>query len=468
MFHIKKKFIFLCLTGLVMAQSVLPYHAWADSESLANTLDKTATAILAQHDTFYKNLDGLTTIDNQLKSSLTNHEIQAQHNANYWLDTLNPSTQVVVKDLISYDTTFQSIYKDSIDKFESKNKQETGNTLTKLQNDMNQKQTLVKEELNKLRKFREERLSQNVRDFNADVIQILAKKDGEYAVIESLRKSIAELQAKHDEAQRSYDSIPPDIAGTPQGAYLQSQFLQEMQNVKNEISRENSQLTQFQAEIPVLNTINNQSNTFIQNISESIDTLQDYINSWDVLNAKIKNLIIDVTSSKEIDESYFIAEMEAIKDSWNNILTFTKIKLLSHTSKILKTSWQKNNDRTYYYYGEPDDGTKLEKGEQAFGWQEIKKKWYYFAKTGDGSGSNVEGLMLTGWKNINGKWYYLKSQGDLLHKEISYIFTGYENGIKYGMHIATDGSLISIFGPDGNTRIDPSSEFMNQLQMTEE
>ncbi|EOO26099.1 hypothetical protein IIU_06045 [Bacillus cereus VD133] len=88
-----------------------------------------ASAILAQHDTFSKNLDGLTAIDNQLKSALTTHEKNAQDNANYWLNTLEPSTQATVKNIIDYDATFQSIYKDSIDKFVSKNKQETGNAI---------------------------------------------------------------------------------------------------------------------------------------------------------------------------------------------------------------------------------------------------------------------------------------------------------------------------------------------------
>ncbi|MGH0945430.1 HBL/NHE enterotoxin family protein [Bacillus mycoides] len=213
MFRIKKKSLFLCLTTFIVVQSVIPNYAWADSESPASKLDKAASAILAQHDTFSKNLDGLTTIDNQLKSALTTHEKTAQDNANYWLNTLEPSTQAVVKDIIGYDSTFQSIYKNSIDKFVSKNKQETVNILNTLQNDMNQKQTLVKEELDKLRKYREERLSPNVRDFTTDVNQILAKKDGEYAVINSLKKSIAFWQDKYDEAQRSYDSIAADGSG---------------------------------------------------------------------------------------------------------------------------------------------------------------------------------------------------------------------------------------------------------------
>ncbi|MHA2890549.1 hypothetical protein [Bacillus cereus] len=70
--------------------------------------------------------------------------------------------------------------------------------------------------------------------------------------------------------------------------------------------------------------------------------------------------------------------------------------------------------------------------------------------------------------NINGKWYYLKSNGDLLYKKLLYVFTGHENGTKYDVHISTDGSLITIFGADGNTKIDPSPDFMKQLQMTEE
>ncbi|EOO24516.1 hypothetical protein IIU_06707 [Bacillus cereus VD133] len=397
-FRIKKRAIFLCLTTFIVAQPAIPRYAWAD-EPLASTLDKAASAILAQHDTFFKNLDRLATIDNQLKSALTIHEKNAQDNANYWLNTLEPSTQVVVKDVIGYNATFQSIYKDSIDKFASKNKQEMGNTLNTLQNDMNQKQTLVKEELDKLRKFRKERLSQNVRDFNADVTQILAKKDGEYAVIDSLNKSIAVLRNTYATAQRNYSNQVKLLSLDPTGtaAVLAAQYAREMEDSQQEIDREKSQLTQFQAEVPVLNAINDQSNIFVQNISESIDTLQSYISSWDTLNAKIKSLISDVGSFKGIDESYFIAEMDGGRESWDSIVTLTATKLSKTSLELSKGRWEFKNKKWYY---RNTDGTYAKK------LQVINGKVYFFDVNGilDESKSKK-------WKAENGKIYYVNDDG---------------------------------------------------------
>ncbi|OUB29491.1 hypothetical protein BK708_11835 [Bacillus thuringiensis serovar yunnanensis] len=392
MFRIKKKYIFGCLTPFIAMQLAIPYHAWAEIESFSSKLDTAAAAILEQHNTFLKNLDGLNTINNQLKTSLTTHEKSTQDDANYWLNTLKSNSQTVVEDIINYDVMFQSRYKDSIIAFTSKNKQETISVLNTLQNDIKQKQNLINDELVNLRRFRDERLLPNIRDFNNDANNILAKKDGDYAVIELLKKSIASLQDKYDEAQRFYNSIGPEYGTTAAGALLQAQYVQDMRNAQQEINREKGQITQFQAEVAVLDTIYKQTATVINGISNNIDLIQSYSNSWSVLDVKISDLIHEL-DSKEIDEYFFTTEMEMIRKNWDDIMMLT-INKLSNTPVTIKNGrWEFKKEKWYYQTA----GRSMQTG-----LQKINEKTYYF---------NNEGVMQTGWKTIDGKWFYFEADG---------------------------------------------------------
>ncbi|EEM37596.1 Hemolytic enterotoxin [Bacillus thuringiensis serovar sotto str. T04001] len=238
---------------------------------------------------------------------------------------------MIVKDIIGYNSTFQSIYNNTIDKFSSENKQEVTNSLNTLQNNLSQKQILVTEGIDKLRKYREERLSPTVRDLNSDINQILVKQNGNFAVIASLNKSISALNDKYETAKKNYQNQIKIASLNPTLAQLAAMYAMEMRNAQQEIDREKDQLKLFQEAVPILNEIKDQSNSFVGNISESIDKLQSYITLWDTLNAKIKNLISDVDSTNEIDESYFIAEMEVIQESWDSIINLTETQLSKNT-----------------------------------------------------------------------------------------------------------------------------------------
>ncbi|MED2282093.1 HBL/NHE enterotoxin family protein [Bacillus thuringiensis] len=331
MFYIKRKFIFLCLILPILAQFFIPNYAYADSQSLTNKLDSTATTVLENYKYFSGSINKLTAIDLQLKTSLTIHGEKTKENANYWLHTLAPGTQMIVKDIIGYNSTFQSIYNNTIDKFSSENKQEVTNSLNTLQNHLSQKQILVTEGIDKLRKYREERLSPTVRDLNSDINQILVKQNGNFAVIASLNKSISALNDKYETAKKNYQNQIKIASLNPTLAQLAAMYAMEMRNAQQEIDREKDQLKLFQEAVPILNEIKDQSNSFVGNISESIDKLQSYITLWDTLNAKIKNLISDVDSTNEIDESYFIAEMEVIQESWDSIINLTETQLSKNT-----------------------------------------------------------------------------------------------------------------------------------------
>ncbi|MGH0945671.1 N-acetylmuramoyl-L-alanine amidase family protein [Bacillus mycoides] len=135
------------------------------------------------------------------------------------------------------------------------------------------------------------------------------------------------------------------------------------------------------------------------------------------MNAKIKNLTSDVGSSKEIDESYFTAEMDEVRTSWDSIITFTATTLSKTPVELSKERWEFKNEKWYYkksdgtyakkvqtisgrtYYFNEDGSLMLRKG-----LQEIDGKKYYF---------NEDGSLFLGWKDMEGKRYYFE-QGQMV------------------------------------------------------
>ncbi|EOO24492.1 hypothetical protein IIU_06714 [Bacillus cereus VD133] len=320
MFRIKRNSVFFCIAICIIYQPFRPYYVKAEVEadSMINKLDKATSVILEQHNTFLSHLGGLDVIDTQIKAALIIREKNTQKNAREWKETIKPASNKIVTSIRTYDRQFQSEYKDISGNHSQKNSQKTIVLLTTLQNEVNQLQNTIYEHLNGLIEYRDH-LSNNIKEFKSNYNPVLAQINGEYKIIQTIKHRLNSLVTKYNKDQKTRKDL------IRQGQSSVAIYIaKQMEITLIKINEAKQTITQFQTEVSVLNILNQQSSIFIQNLDESINAIQKYLTSWEVLDSKMKNLIASIDDSKEIDDIFFQAEMHAIKESWDNIQFWCK------------------------------------------------------------------------------------------------------------------------------------------------
>lgn len=331
--------------------------------SNALVMDLYALTIIKQADA---NFNGITTVNEALKSSIVHHQSVARTNANYWLDNLKPKLITTNQNIINYNTKFQNYYNTLVTAVDNQNKETLTKGLTRLSNSISDNKASVDELILELRTFRD-KMTADTQNFKGDANQITSILASQDAGIPLMQNQLT----TYNQAIDKYNAIiigssvatalgPVAIiggsvviatgAGTPLGIALIAGGTaavgggatgiilakKEMDKAQENIMNISGQISQAQLQVAGLTNIKNQTEYLTSTIDIAITALQNISNQWHTMGSKYHSLLQNVDAISADDLIFIKEDLSIAKDSWNNIKEYAE-KIYAEDIKIVET-----------------------------------------------------------------------------------------------------------------------------------
>ncbi|PFK47148.1 enterotoxin [Bacillus cereus] len=331
--------------------------------SNALVMDLYALTIIKQANA---NFNGITTVDDSLKTKVVHHQDVARGNANQWLDTIKPQLISTNQNIINYNTKFQNYYDTLVTAVDNKDKATLTKGLTRLSASITENKEKVDKLVEDLKKFRN-KMTADTQNFKGDANQLTAVLASQDAGIPLMQNQIT----TYNEAIGKYNAIiigssvatalgPIAIiggavviatgAGTPLGIGLIAGGAaaigggtagivlakKELDNAQAEIQKITGQISQAQLQVAGLTNIKNQTEYLTNTIDIAITALQNISNQWYTMGSKYNSLLQNVESISPNDLVFIKEDLSIAKDSWKNIKDYAE-KIYAEDIKVVDT-----------------------------------------------------------------------------------------------------------------------------------
>ncbi|PEY43847.1 enterotoxin [Bacillus cereus] len=337
--------------------------AMARTGSNALVMDLYALTIIKQANV---NFNGITTVDDSLKTKVVHHQDVARGNANQWLDTIKPQLISTNQNIINYNTKFQNYYDTLVTAVDNKDKATLTKGLTRLSTSITENKEKVDKLVEDLKKFRN-KMTVDTQNFKGDANQLTSILASQDAGIPLMQNQIT----TYNEAIGKYNAIiigssvatalgPIAIiggavviatgAGTPLGIGLIAGGAaaigggtagivlakKELDNAQAEIQKITGQISQAQLQVAGLTNIKNQTEYLTNTIDVAITALQNISNQWYTMGSKYNSLLQNVESISPNDLVFIKEDLNIAKDSWKNIKDYAE-KIYAEDIKVVDT-----------------------------------------------------------------------------------------------------------------------------------
>ncbi|PFI16923.1 non-hemolytic enterotoxin subunit B [Bacillus cereus] len=310
-------------------------NAMRDTKSNMLVMDLYALTILKQADI---NLDGLSSVGDNLKTDIKANQKLTRENATYWLNNLKSGIITTNQNIISYDTKFQNYsryllqYKNDPEKLTA--------LLTKLNGEISQNKDQVTKLVDDLKSFRGklEKDTQNLKGNAEKIVNILT---GEEAGIPLFQQQIEANKALIDENNKIY--IASSVA-TAAGAYLfLSPFApigapilgggiygvvssqQQIIKAQDQIIKLTQDISMAKLQSARLTIVQSDIKNLTDTIDKAIVSLENIKTAWDGMGTKYDSLI---KSAKAVDPEFLAmditADLDTAKDHWEQIRKYAE------------------------------------------------------------------------------------------------------------------------------------------------
>ncbi|MBC6974782.1 alpha-helical pore-forming toxin family protein [Bacillus sp. Xin] len=331
--------------------------------SNALVMDLYALTIIKQANV---NFNGITTVDDSLKTKVVHHQDVARGNANQWLDTIKPQLISTNQNIINYNTKFQNYYDTLVTAVDNKDKATLTKGLTRLSTSITENKEKVDKLVEDLKKFRN-KMTADTQNFKGDANQLTSILASQDAGIPLMQNQIT----TYNEAIGKYNAIiigssvatalgPIAIiggavviatgAGTPLGIGLIAGGAaaigggtagivlakKELDNAQAEIQKITGQISQAQLQVAGLTNIKNQTEYLTNTIDIAITALQNISNQWHTMGKKYDSLLQNVESISPNDLVFIKEDLNIAKDSWKNIKDYAE-KIYAEDIKVVDT-----------------------------------------------------------------------------------------------------------------------------------
>ncbi|WP_410982161.1 HBL/NHE enterotoxin family protein [Bacillus cereus] len=331
--------------------------------SNALVMDLYALTIIKQANV---NFNGITTVDDSLKTKVVHHQDVARGNANQWLDTIKPQLISTNQNIINYNTKFQNYYDTLVTAVDNKDKATLTKGLTRLSTSITENKEKVDKLVEDLKKFRN-KMTADTQNFKGDANQLTSILASQDAGIPLMQNQIT----TYNEAIGKYNAIiigssvatalgPIAIiggavviatgAGTPLGIGLIAGGAaaigggtagivlakKELDNAQAEIQKITGQISQAQLQVAGLTNIKNQTEYLTNTIDVAITALQNISNQWYTMGSKYNSLLQNVESISPNDLVFIKEDLSIAKDSWKNIKDYAE-KIYAEDIKVVDT-----------------------------------------------------------------------------------------------------------------------------------
>ncbi|WP_243522905.1 HBL/NHE enterotoxin family protein [Bacillus pseudomycoides] len=331
--------------------------------SNALVMDLYALTIIKQANV---NFNGITTVDDSLKTKVVHHQNVARGNANQWLDTIKPQLISTNQNIINYNTKFQNYYDTLVTAVDNQDKATLTKGLTRLSASITENKEKVDKLVEDLKKFRN-KMTTDTQNFKGDANQLTSILASQDAGIPLMQNQIT----TYNEAIGKYNAIiigssvatalgPIAIiggavviatgAGTPLGIGLIAGGAaaigggtagivlakKELDNAQAEIQKITGQISQAQLQVAGLTNIKNQTEYLTNTIDVAITALQNISNQWYTMGSKYNSLLQNVESISPNDLVFIKEDLNIAKDSWKNIKDYAE-KIYAEDIKVVDT-----------------------------------------------------------------------------------------------------------------------------------
>lgn len=304
----------------------------AIGQMAANTfvMDSYAQTLLKQQQT---DLSGISSINGDLRANMIKHQKDAQTNATYWLEDLNPHIMKNAQHIVDYNKAFQIHYKNLLAAINQQDTVGFKNELETLHHSILNNTNEVDELLKKLKAFRNKML-EDTRSFKDDSNQLTS-------ILESTNAGIPYLQHQinsyNDLIKKSNDMI---IAG---GVLVLFTFgasiamiataKSNISSAEQEIQKLQSRISGAQQEVAILTDAKNKTVHMSDTIDTAITALQNISNQWHTIGSKYSKLLTRVEKMNRDDFTFMEEDLNTASDKWEDINNYVN-KLFAGAEKM--------------------------------------------------------------------------------------------------------------------------------------
>ncbi|MEA1012524.1 HBL/NHE enterotoxin family protein [Bacillus cereus] len=310
-------------------------NAMKDTKSNMLVMDLYALTILKQADI---NLDGLPSVDDNLKTAIKANQKLTRENATYWLNNLKSGIITTNQNIISYDTKFQNYsryllqYKNDPDKLTS--------LLEKLNGEISQNKDQVTKLVDDLKKFRG-KLEKDTTDLKGNALSIVNTLNGQEAGIPLFQQQIEANKALIDENNKIYigSSVatafsvylilspfaPIGAAGLGGSIYGVVSSQQQIIKAQEEIIKLTQNISMAKLQSARLTVVQSDIKNLTDTIDKAIYSLENIKTGWENMEIKYGTLI---KSAKAVDPEFLAmditADLDTAKEHWEQIRKYAE------------------------------------------------------------------------------------------------------------------------------------------------
>lgn len=310
-------------------------NAMKDTKSNMLVMDLYALTILKQADI---NLDGLPSVDNNLKTDIKANQDLTRENATYWLNNLKSGIVKMNQNIISYDTKFQN-YSRYLLQYKNDPVKLTA-LLTKLNGEISENKKQVTDLVEDLKSFRKklEDDTKNLKGNAEKIVNILTSQD---AGIPLFQQQIEANKALIDENNKIYigSSVatafsvylilspfaPIGAAGLGGSIFGVVSSQQQIIKAQEEIIKLTQNISMAKLQSARLTVVQGDIKNLTDTIDKAIVSAENIKTSWDVMGTKYDSLI---NSAQKVDPEFLAmditADLDTAKEHWMDIRKYAE------------------------------------------------------------------------------------------------------------------------------------------------
>nr|WP_154213794.1 HBL/NHE enterotoxin family protein [Bacillus cereus] len=294
-------------------------------------IDSYAKLIRNQQET---DLNKISSINNNLRLNMIQHQKDAKINAAYWLEIMKPQIMKTNQNVIDYNDVFQAHYNSLLKAIDQKNSGELKEGLEELYASILKNEKEVDVLLGDLKTFRN-RMEKDTTSFKNDSNQlssILASTNASIPVLQQQINTYNDLIKKSNDMVIAGGILCSSLLACIAGGPMIANALNEIARAEREIANLKEKISGAQTDVVILTDIKNKTTNMTNTIDAAITALQKISNQWHTVGAKYNNLLKNVKDISPEEFVFIKEDLNIARDSWKDIKDYTE-KLNKGVSK---------------------------------------------------------------------------------------------------------------------------------------
>lgn len=286
-------------------------------------MDSYAKLIRNQQET---DLNKISSINDNLRLNMIQHQKDAKINATYWLEKMRPQIMKTDQNIIDFNDVFQAHYNSLLGAIDQKDNGKLKEGLEELYASILKNEKEVNVLLGDLKTFRN-RMEKDTKSFKNDSNQlnsILASTNAGIPVLQQQINTYNDLIKKSNDMVIAGGILCSSLLACIAGGPMIANALNEIARAEREIANLKEKISGAQNDVVILEDINNKTTNMTNTIDSAITALQKISNQWHTVGAKYNNLLKNVKDISPEEFAFIKEDLNTARDSWKDIKNYTE------------------------------------------------------------------------------------------------------------------------------------------------